>query len=168
MSMRSYFVNGIGFSVECIDIANTLRFIRKHGATLLKEASHDDSVYASISEFLYVLHKEIIPDEDYVISDDMMDALDSVSEFDDAYAGLDLVEEIINAETDFGVCFEQGQAEDACIGGACIILPARYPWEYSESFKKMDRGELVSALREYAEELGLDTEIEELEVEYFG
>lgn len=167
MSTRSYFVIGYGFSVEGIKIEDTLRFIQKHGADLMRSACNDDVYYAGIVELLMAIHNENIGPE-YKITQDFAEVLEGldISGNDDAYWGLDLVSDIINEEHDLQVSFEVGQ--DDCVGGPCMIIPAMMAWDYSDRVKNSDKLEISRLLGDYAKELGLDSEVTELEVEYFG
>ena len=167
MSMRSEFVTGLGFEVVCVPASKIFRFIRNHEEVLLENRTNEITK-RNFEEFAEVLNREDIPDDaEYVLSDDLIDALDGVSMYDDAYAGFDLVEEIINKETGLGVEFHRGQ--DECIGEACIIFTAKYPWEYKDAeISDITKARVCEILGGYAEELGVEPYIQSLEVEYYG
>ncbi len=167
MSSRSYFVKGFGFSVKNIKIENTLRFIQKHGGDLMKTACHDDCYYSSMCELLEAIHNENIG-ADYKITGELAEKLEemNVSEFDDCYWGLDIVRDIINEIYDLQVCFERGQ--DDCIGEPSLMIPIMLPWEYSDRLRNSNSLEIKRILEGFANELGVASDVEELEVEYYG
>lgn len=167
MSSRSYFVQGFGFSVEGIKIEDTLRFIQKYGADLMKVARYNDTYFNTVKELLNAIHNENIT-ENYKITGQFAEVLDelNISEMDDSYWGLDIVADIINEQHDIQIGFERGQED--CIGGPSILIPRLLPWEYSDRLKNANKLEIKRLLEDYARALGLSSDVTDLEIEYYG
>lgn len=176
MSMRSYFVNGFGFTTDAITDANIIKFIKNY----IDNGSYASVLYEDEIKIIKNISENDIADMEAMSPDfistnefaekykELCDALSEISEFDiDNNRCLDIVANLIGGE--LGIRLSYQYNNDDCIGDACIMLPQCMPWDYTETERQLTMEQFCTDLEPYLAELGIgDHECEDLEVEYYG
>lgn len=170
MGMRSTFINGYGFTIEKLELTDSIRFISSHKNTLRKLSKDYDENSLNIIEnsICNNIHEENV--DEYKTTEKFFESfpeIDSELEYEGLWkCSAELVTQIISEETGIGLSTLFSQED--CIGNECIMLTARLPWKFSEKERNITYKDMNTILKKYIEELNLNTEPGYLEIEYFG
>lgn len=154
MSMRSYFAEGYGFTVENTTDKKILEFLETHINTIVLKFNKTKKEVKKLCKALKDIdlnemcdeqEEEIqnffedIPLENTNINCELRNIL------------LEIITMIIETETKIPVKFMMSQED--CIGDECMIIPLDMPWNFPTAFRNMNRKTVNTILMKYNKEL---------------
>lgn len=152
MSMRTTITYGYGFPCECS---------RKSIADFIK--LHKDSFCVSENE-KGIFQRITVSDGDPDNLDDIFDHYGCDATGREGIGAV--ISNIMSRET--GIRFEYCGADAACNTPASVIFGAGYPWSFNAVEKDLTAEKLETICKRYADELGITTAPDYLELEYYG
>lgn len=157
MSMRSSFVYGYGFKLYCNgDEEKIVEFIKAHKDTFCKSDSEKE-IYSYLLKFSEKQNNQ-------------NDLEDYFANYECEYSGCQGIEAAISniMQRETGIRFEYQCGDENCDNYPSIILREGYPWQYNEVEKSLTEKDLSHICKKYMDELGIYSEPNYVNIEYYG
>ena len=152
MSMRSSFIYGYGFNIDC-DEEKLIDFIKDHKEAFCK-SDREKELYNDILNYKKTEYDLEDFFEDYNCDNTGMEGIGAV------------VANIMSRET--SVRFSYCQPDEGCGTFASVVFEERYPWQFNENEKELTREKLLNIFKKYMEELRIMDNPDYLSLEYYG
>lgn len=174
MSMRSYFTEGYGFTVNNVSDKKIIEFLTNHINTFIKIMSDFKKSKTETKNFCKKLNKlKKLNEVDEKTYEEIQEFLKnfSLENLDNDQLRntlLDIISLIIETETKIPLEFFASQED--CIGSDCMMIRLDMPWNFPVAFRNIDRKTVNIILMKYNKELnGKHTEdLDYHEIESYG